>query len=343
MRKMASVRKIEKILPIEGADAIELALVDGWQVVVKKSDFSENELAVYFEIDSWVPNELAPFLSKGKVPREFNGVKGEKLKTVKLRGTLSQGLLLPVSVLPENYAYAEGDDVSEILGVQKYEADNTTQGGKAVSNWPSIVPKTDQERLQNLKSVFETKIKGQVFEITEKLDGSSATYYVDADGIYHVMSRNVDLARDENNLWWKMSVKYNIEEMMLNLWSDPEFSKVFNKGFAIRGEIVGPGVNGNKLQLTEHDFYVFDLWEPIDGYCPPINRALIISVLGLKLVPTHSYLMTFDGTFENMLKSSNGQSMLNPNVKREGLVFKSEDGNFTFKIVSDEWLLEFKE
>jgi len=343
MRKMASIRKILDIKKIENADKICIYLVDGWQIIDEVNKYKINDFVIMLEIDSWVPNALAPFLSKGKVPREFNGIQGEKLKTVKLRGALSQGLLLPVSVLPENYLYEEGDDVSEILGVQKYEVDNTTQSGKSVSNWPSIVPKTDQERLQNLKSVFESKIKGQVFEITEKLDGSSATYYIDADGIYHVMSRNVDLARDENNLWWKMSAKYNIEEMMLRLWLDPEFREEFNKGFAIRGEIVGPGVNGNKLQLTEHDFYVFDLWEPIDGYCPPKERHLIVNVLGLKHVPLHHKLMTFSGTFEQLLESANGQSVLNPNVKREGLVFKSEDGQFTFKIVSNEWLLEFKE
>lgn len=343
MRKMASIRKIIDIKKIENADKICIYLVDGWQIVDEVNKYKINDFVIMLEIDSWVPNALAPFLSKGKVPREFNGVKGEKLKTVKLRGALSQGLLLPVSILPKDYLYVEGDDVSEILGVQKYEVDNTTQGGKAVSNWPSIVPKTDQERLQNLKSVFESKIKGQAFEITEKLDGSSATYYMDADGIYHVMSRNVDLARDENNLWWKMSAKYKIEEMMLRLWFEPEFREEFKKGFAIRGEIVGPGVNGNKLQLTEHDFYVFDLWEPIDGCCTPKERHLIVGVLGLKHVPLHHKFMTFSGTFEQLLESANGQSVLNPNVKREGLVFKSEDGQFTFKIVSNEWLLEFKE
>lgn len=343
MRKMASIRKILDIKKIENADKICIYLVDGWQIVDEVNKYKINDFVIMLEIDSWVPNALAPFLSKGKVPREFNGIQGEKLKTVKLRGALSQGLLLPVSVLPKDYFYVEGADVSEILGVQKYEIDNTTQGGKSVNNWPSIVPKTDQERLQNLKSVFESKIKGQAFEITEKLDGSSATYYIDSDGIYHVMSRNVDLARDENNLWWKMSDKYNIENTMLELWSNPDFTKEFIKGFAIRGEIVGPGVNGNKLQLTEHDFYVFDFWEPIDGYCPPKERCSIVSVLGLKHVPVHPQLMIFDGSFEKLLESANGQSVLNPNVKREGLVFKSEDGKFTFKVISNEWLLEFKE
>jgi RNA ligase (TIGR02306 family) len=93
-RKMATIRKIDEIRPIEGADAIEAAVVGGWVVVIKKGEFKAGDLAVYLEIDSWVPHEIAPFLSKGQEPREYNGVKGERLRTVKLRGTTSQGLLL---------------------------------------------------------------------------------------------------------------------------------------------------------------------------------------------------------------------------------------------------------
>lgn len=346
MRKMASVRKITNLLPIEGADAIELALVDGWQVVVKKGDFSVNQLAVYFEIDSWVPNAIAPFLTKGKEPREYNGVKGERLKTVKLRGALSQGLLLPVSVLPENYAYEEGADCSEILGVQKWEAETyATQGGKAVSNWPSIIPKTDEERVQNLKAVFETKILTDMFELSEKLDGSSATYYIDEDGVFHAMSRNVDLARDENNLWWKMSDKYNIEEKLLMLWADDEFRKICPKGFCIRGEIVGPGVNGNKLKLEEHRFYVYNLYDvATNSYAPSKDRLDMVQQLNLLHVPVHQDIVKFTGTFEKLIEAADGKSVINPEIKREGIVMKSvTDPNFTFKVVSNEWLLEYKE
>ncbi len=91
---MATIRRIDEIRPIEGADAIEAAVVGGWVVVIKKGEFKAGDLAVYLEIDSWVPHEIAPFLSKGQEPREYNGVKGERLRTVKLRGTTSQGLLL---------------------------------------------------------------------------------------------------------------------------------------------------------------------------------------------------------------------------------------------------------
>lgn len=99
VRKLASIRKIDAIDSIPGADAIECATVGGWKVVVKKGEFSPGELAIYFEIDSWIPNTIAPFLSKGKEPRLYNNVRGERLRTIRLRNVLSQGLLLPVSVL----------------------------------------------------------------------------------------------------------------------------------------------------------------------------------------------------------------------------------------------------
>lgn len=127
-RKLATIRKIAAIEPIEGADAIEVAVVDGWKVVVKKGEFQVGSLAVYLEIDSWVPTELAPFLSKGKEPREYEGIKGERLRTVKLRGQLSQGLLLPLQTVYELPSTTNcdvlGDDVTEALGILKWERPN---------------------------------------------------------------------------------------------------------------------------------------------------------------------------------------------------------------------------
>jgi RNA ligase (TIGR02306 family) len=117
MRKLASVRKILEIRPIPSAEAIECAVVDGWTVVIKKGEFKQGDLAVYCEIDSWIPHDLAPFLSKGEQPREYRDVRGERLGTIKMRGQLSQGLLLPLnpSIQP-----IEGLDVTDQLGILKY-------------------------------------------------------------------------------------------------------------------------------------------------------------------------------------------------------------------------------
>lgn len=152
-RKLASIKPITHLKPIEGADAIECAIVDGgWPVVVKKGDYKVGDVAIYMEIDCWIPHELAPFLSKGQEPREYNGVKGERLRTVKLRGQISQGLLLPTSILDVLGLWPlagdpVGHDLTVQLGIQKWEApEPACLSGQVRGNFPSFIPKTDQER-----------------------------------------------------------------------------------------------------------------------------------------------------------------------------------------------------
>ncbi len=150
-RKMASVRTVDSLAPIEGADAIEVAWVGGWSVVVKKNEFKPGDLAIYCEIDSWIPTEIAAFLSKGKEPREYEGIKGEKLRTIRLRKQLSQGLLLPLSISEQTKDAQLGDDVTEALGIVKWEATlPACLQGQALGNFPSWIRKTDQERCQNI-------------------------------------------------------------------------------------------------------------------------------------------------------------------------------------------------
>lgn len=156
--RMAWIVNIDNVEKHPNADALDICTVGGWKCVTKLGDFKKDDLAVYLRIDSWCPTTLAPFLSKGKEPREFNGVKGERLRTVKLRGELSQGLLLPVtigiggfpfikSVSGEIVVVNEGDDVTEALGIQKWERPiPACLAGMVKGNWPSVVQKTDEER-----------------------------------------------------------------------------------------------------------------------------------------------------------------------------------------------------
>jgi len=183
-RKMATIRRIDEIGPIEGADAIEVATIGGWKVVVKKGEFATGDLAVYCEIDSFIPTTIAPFLTKpDHYPKVFEGVQGERLRTVRLRGQLSQGLLLPMDIIPKTLdvtyyppdAYQEGTDVSELLGIVKYEAPiPASLQGEVRGMFPGFIPKTDQERIQNLSSeLAEWQRLGHTFEVSEKLDGTS--------------------------------------------------------------------------------------------------------------------------------------------------------------------------
>lgn len=337
MRKLASVRKIDAIDPIVGADAIEVATVGGWKVVVKKNEFNVGDLAIYFEIDSWIPVELAPFLCKGKEPREFEGVKGERLKTIKLRGQLSQGLLLPYTILPfgEQGVLIEGNDVTELLNIKKWEKTIPAQlAGVCKGNFPTAIPKTDQERAQNLvKEIVAANEAGVKFEITEKLEGSSMTCYL-IDGEFGVCSRNMDLKRDENNSFWKVAIEQDIEAKMREVGDN----------FAIQGELIGPGVQGNIYKLSKLDFFVFDIYSIAEGrYLDPAHRRGDIELMGLKMVPVVAHSAELYDTLgitdiPQLLKFAEGKSQLF-DTEREGLVFREVNGGMTFKVISNAYLL----
>lgn len=353
MRKLATIRKIGALNPIPKADAIETAVVDGWQVVVKRGEFSIGDLVVYLEIDSWVPTELASFLSKGKEPREYNGVRGERLRTVKLRGQISQGLVLPVGYVNDKVygkfpvvynstgeylgVVQEGDDVTTFLGVQKYDPPISAQlAGLARGNFPSQIPKTDQERAQNLVTEISVAISaGQDFEITEKLEGSSMTCYI-VDGMFGVCSRNLDLKLDENNTFWKVAIEQSIEVKMRCIGSD----------FAIQGELVGPGIQDNIYNLNTHAFYVFDVYNiRSGGYLDPEARRDLVESMGLKHVPVlnaRACLADLANNVAEVIELASAKSVLNLKQEREGIVFKEVNGGMSFKAISNKYLLAEK-
>jgi RNA ligase (TIGR02306 family) len=338
MRKMAKLCEIDAILPIEGADAIEVAVVGGWKVVVKKNEFRPGMRAVYCEIDSWIPTKLAPFLSKGKEPREYEGIKGERLKTIKLRGQLSQGLLLNLDhAIPWTNSYHLDEDVSEVLGIVKWEKPiNAQLAGVCKGNFPSLIPKTDQERVQNLKK--EVAAAGaSYFEITEKLEGSSMTVY-QLKGEFGVCSRNMDLKETEGNSFWGAARKDGIETKMRvvdEFWD-----------FAIQGELVGPGIQGNIYGLAQPEFYVFDVYDIMAGeYLAPQDRRELIERMGLKHVPVLAHSANLYDTLgitdlDGILTFAEGKSQLNKNTEREGIVFKQTGGGMTFKAISNKYLLK---
>lgn len=332
MRKMATLRVIDAIGPIDGADAIEVATVGGWKVVVKKGEFTVGDRAVYCEIDSWIPTELAPFLSKGKEPREFEGVKGERLRTVKLRGQLSQGLLLNLdAALPGTNSFQDGDDVSEVLNIRKWEMPMNAQlAGLVKGTFPSQIPKTDQERVQNLKKEIAAA-EGMMFEVTEKLEGSSMTCYL-IDGEFGVCSRNMDLKRDENNAFWATAIREDVEAKMRDTGPDAQF--------AIQGELIGPGIQNNIYKLSRTEFYVFDVYNIQSGeYLTPVFRRALIERMGLNHVPLINPEYPVVASIDGLLEAAEGASVLNAKQEREGIVFKQVDGGMTFKAISNKYLL----
>lgn len=346
MRKLATIRRIDALNPIEGADAIECATVGGWKVVAQKGLYNVGDLAVYFEIDSWIPHELAPFLSKGKEPREFEGVKGERLRTIKLKKQISQGLLMPLSdeLIQDSHGMnrvdlpyiEEGADFTEFLGILKWEKPiNAQLAGICKGNFPTAIPKTDQERVQNLKKeVEQASAAGQLFEVTEKLEGSSMTCYL-IDGVFGVCSRNLDLKETAENAFWKTAREEGIEEKMRSAVGD---------NIAVQGELIGPGIQGNIYKLSKPEFHVFDIYDIDAGaYLRPEFRRALVARMGLTHVPVISTTCQVTGTVDELLLWAEGESVLNDKQEREGIVFKCLDGGMSFKAISNAYLIKQKD
>lgn len=340
-RKLATVRVIAEVKDIPEADKIQAYRVDGWWVVDSKGKYKVNDLVVYCEPDSWVPHEVAPFLSKGKEPKVYGGIKGERLRIQKLKGQVSQGLLLPVtSSNKESLNWItrvdkavqwvqQGDDVTGFLGIAKWEpALPLCLAGDARGLFPAEIPKTAAERIQNIQD-WES-IREQEFEVSEKVHGSSCTFYLDETGDFHVCSRNLDLKETEGNAYWKAAKKYNVEENMKLL--------DFN-GYAIQGEIIGEGLNGNQYK-TNLEFLVFNIYcTKSKTYVSAEVRKDICAALNLKHVPVLQ-LQTKGLSVQEMLEQADGESLLNGS-KREGYVLKSRtDTGLIIKVISNSWLLK---
>lgn len=341
MRKMATIRQISEIIPIDGADAIELAKIGGWQAVIKKGEYAPGDLCCYCEIDSFIPHELAPFLSKGKEPKEFNGIRGERLRSAKFRGALSQGLILPIpSVMIVNV----DDDVTEFLGIQKWEPPIPAElSGQVVGLFPSFIPKTDQERIQNFEAnVFVENINSE-YEVSMKLDGTSMTsfYY---SGNHGTCSRN-----------WQLKVNNsNAGNTIVRTYIDSGLQEIlckYGKNIAVQGELMGPGIQANRESLKSHKLFVFDIYDIDNGcYLSPDARYMVMDEL-YNLGLNQDIVMQVPILFKNVtlgnlginnvddcLRFAEGPSIINS--VREGVVFKRRDGRFSFKAISNYFLLK---
>ena len=357
-RKLATIRRISEIRPIEGADMIVCAVIDGWKVVTQKANnIKVNDLVVYFEVDAVLPErEEFEFLRERCYVSAQWSVHGAgfRLKTIKLKGQVSQGLILPLEEVMKpyrktldqitfdpgwhhngtTYLRVEGTDLTEILGVVKYEKPLPAQlQGLVKGTFPTFIHKTDQERIQNCYKYLKHKWNDHYWEVTIKLDGSSFTAYYDAEtDEFGVCSRNMNLKETEENAYWQVARKYDLENKMRSL----------GVSIAIQGELVGPGVQGNKEGLTELDMYVFDVFNiGAQSYeLPAVRRDVWVPLFGLKHVPVvdDSFLAN-EISLEDLLAMADGPSL---NAKlREGLVFKSlNDPNISFKAISNKWLLK---
>lgn len=343
MRQLATRRIISSLKPIEGADNIELVTVDGWNVVVKKGDFNPGDPCIYFEIDSFLPEADTRYsflMNKGV--KTFEGNRGHVLRTIKLRGQISQGLVLPVSAFPE--LDKQATDLDDILGIKKYEPPiHASLSGQVKGSFPWFIPKTDQERCQNLVDDIFKKNFYSLFEITIKMDGTSCTVYKN-DGVIGVCSRNLEMTISDDN---KDNTYIKATEKLR------EHLKGVDRNIAIQMEIMGPGIQGNPEKLQNHKCFIFDVWD-IDSrryltekeqYCDSLGLYDFFSRYSFELFDWAPrlysdlfslYYLEID-SIDSLLRLASGPSLNAP--IREGLVFKRVDGRFSFKVINNEYLL----
>lgn len=350
MRKLVTVKQVTEIRPIEGADAIECAIIGGgWPVVVKKNEFKVGASGVFFEVDSFLPIDdmRYAFLHKNKIT--WNGKEGVRIRTIKLRGQLSQGLFMPLDQFPEVLEYLVNTyiniselDFTEALHVEKWEpVIPACLAGQVKGPFPSWIRKTDQERAQNLVTeIFDTpENRDAEYEVTVKLDGSSMTAYW-RDGEVGVCSRNLELKINEenkDNTFVKILKDSGLEDAMFRL----------GKNYAYQGEVMGPGIQGNREQLKTSQLYIFDIYDIDEGrYLTPFERNSVMFQLRNegyegKHVPIIASSMKLPcSNLDDLLKYAEGPSI--NHAIREGLVYKRVDGKFSFKTISNLFLVREK-
>jgi len=343
MRKLVSLRKIDSIEPINGADNIEKAIIDGWSVVVKKNVFTEGDLCVYFEIDSLLPDWKQFEFLKGSSWNQK--LKKYKLRTAKIRGVISQGLALPLhdfSDLNIDWTkYSEGDDLTELFQVEKYEPPIPATLSGSVNNFTWPIPKTDEERIQNMPDVLQ-KINKKPYYITIKLDGTSSSFILikkeDNTLEFHACSRNYSIKKQEGNTIWKIAEKYNIEEKLRD-WYEKN-----GELLAIQGEIVGPSIQKNKLNLPDHELYIFNIYnvETQEKFSFEKMYSMFINIPKVPILEegeSFSY-----SNLEEILKLAEGKYKEHiptalPNQEREGIVIRTKDQTISFKVISNKFLL----
>lgn len=402
-RKLASIQKIMNLRPIPGADLIEVADVLGWSVVVKKGDFAVGDLAVYYEIDSFLSASDSRYATFEERFINWGDKRGMRLKTIKLRKQLSQGLVLQVNKFPEIKNPQEGDDVTEILKIEKWESLSESHGNgggmgaktAGATAFPAFIRKTDQERVQNYTFEIAKHLGDEDFEATIKLDGSSMTVFHVAKGSEHYDYAIEDMENRAlrkkgffGKLIHKIKKKFNLiqtpayldgvcsRNIQLDTDGDNHFSAFvrenkilealssFGRNIAVQGELIAPTIQENYEKVDKFEFHVYDVFDiDTQKYLLPCEARDVAQKLGLSYVPVLAEGMRLSTFIKDqadvplieqrdpvalkrlvdaILDYAEGPGK-NPGVKREGVVFKSNKTEFSFKAISNSYLLKKKD
>lgn len=337
MRKLASIQKVTEVKPIPDADAIEVCSVLGWKVVTSKGNFQPGDLGVYVEIDSKPPPVDHPKAHLFQFLRDKHSGSEEslRLRTVKLRGQVSQGLLLPLDYdVMHDMACAihEGMDVTENFGLTKWEP-ALPMGGAQIGPFNSRVWKTDEERAQSNPELIEA-LWDRPFVITEKVDGTSITMLRDGYG-FHVYSRSWEMGPGEN-MYWRGARSNDFEGWLASHENE----------YALQGELYGPGIQKNRLEAKELGIKIFNIIDLTDGRRLPFDAMHFLTdgVGGtpvLDLVRVVEFGSKFQYHLEELLHLAEDKYPGTTN-EREGLVIRNNDDgeSISFKVISQKYLLK---
>ncbi len=335
--KVATIEEIADVIPHPNADALELAKIKGWQVCIKKGEFKKGDLCIYICVDS---------VLEDKSVYEFLRNKNFRIRTVKLRGQISQGIAFPMSMFKslghDTVVFTEpnvvGSDVSHYVYAKHYEKPLSAQlSGQVYGLMPSYLRKTDEDNIKNNPEILQ-ELAGKSYYITMKVDGSSGTYFYKDDVGFGVCSRNYQLKDDDKNSFWQIARKYDLENKL----------KSSGRNLAIQGEVYGPGIQGNLLGVKEIEFRAFNLfdidnhkyldWKELQEFC--FNNHIPI-------VDTINTGQSFNKTLSELQEFANNLKYNNGNLA-EGIVVRPTEetysatlkGRLTGKIISEQFELK---
>lgn len=338
-RKLASVQYVHHITPIEGADRIECIHVLGWQCVADKGQFKVGDYCVYMEVDSFLPvcNQFEFLRSSSFKKSEILG-EGFRLKTLKFRGQISQGLVQPLSILPEG-DYELGDDVTALLGIRKWEVEErVTNSGTVVGDFPDGIPKTDELRVQSYPELIDEFKAVEGYYISTKMDGTSVTMYW-KDGHFGICGRNYEYADDDKCAMWKYAHEKGIPERV----AESNLPDI-----AIQGEFCGAGIQKNRLKLVKPKWYVFTMINlETHRRLSLAKMKELCELLKLEMVPVEEEKKVFEyDSVEILLERAKGKYVSGMN--KEGIVIrpiepvysKIIEGPLSMKVLNNDYLLK---
>ena len=342
MRSLVTIQKISALKPIEDADAIELVIIKGWQCVAKKGEFAPGDLCVYFEVDSFLPiDKRYGFLQKTSYRNNEYMGEGYRIKTMALRGEISQGLVMPFSSFPEIANAEPGEDVTDALNVKKWEMpEQASSAGTAIGDKPYGIPTTDETRIQSMPEFLE-HFKGKPYYISTKMDGTSCTIYV-KDGVVGVCGRSYEYKEDpESCPMWQYVIKHSLAKKMVSL----------GENIAVQGEFCGAGIQKNRMRLPAPELFVFDVVKINDAgghvKCGLTELRHYCDTLGLNTVPIEEVGDSFGYTLEDLLDKAKGKYL--SGLDKEGIVVRTAEyeivsgHKMSFKVLNNDFLKKDKE